>query len=241
VPFVRVSRDRRGYEHTYLFEVSNRRPSRPRILYWFRTPPGVKVGREPFDEPVKRALEAQNPGVMFDWKKLASDTLPPPDVENWRERRRAEREAKRASTGDEERTAAGDDEPEAADEPAGQASGASAGEMPRDDLPSEAVGAIGGSPAPFQKPQAASGAGEAGPAGHRHRRRHRGSRHRRSTPRPGVPVVPQGDSPPTGTSISKSSTSESISSISDTAISDRASVPAAANTAEAGPDASEEK
>jgi hypothetical protein len=188
VPFVRVSRDKRGYEHIYLFEVSSRRP---RILYWFRTPPGVRVGREPFDEPVKRALEAQNPGVTFDWKKLASDTLPPPDVENWRERRRAEREAKRARRVDEEETAGGGDE-----EPVGeaQASEVSAGEM-RDDLPAEAVATVGAASDPSFKPVTVSGAGDAGPFG-RHRRRRRGGRHRQSTRRPDVPVAPQVDSPP---------------------------------------------
>ena len=133
MPFVRVSRDKRGYEHIYLLEVSSRRPSRPRILYWFRTPPGVRVGREPFDEPVRRALEAQNPDVTFDWKKLASDTLQPaPDVENWRERRRAEREAKRARAGDEEEIAAGGDEAQASDVSPGELAGDDDGHSERE-------------------------------------------------------------------------------------------------------------
>ena len=68
--FVRVSRDRRGYEHIYLIDATARRgkASRPRVLYWFRTPPGVMVGREPFDESVRRTLEAQYPDVTFDWE-----------------------------------------------------------------------------------------------------------------------------------------------------------------------------
>jgi hypothetical protein len=203
VPFVRVSRDKRGYEHVYLFEVSNRRPSKPRILYWFRTPPGVRVGREPFDEPVRRALEALNPNVTFDWKKLASDTVPPPDVENWRERRRAEREAKRVRRGDEVRTAAGGEEPEADDEPGGEAtgSGASAGEMPGDEPPKEAVAPAGGPWVSSQKPMAVSGAGEAGPAG-RPRRRRRGGRHRQSGRVPDISAAPQVDG--AGRSISLS-------------------------------------
>ena len=46
--FVRVSRDKRGYEHIYLIDATARRgkASRPRVLYWFRTPPGVMVGVE---------------------------------------------------------------------------------------------------------------------------------------------------------------------------------------------------
>src|SRR5438132_13904201 len=94
--FFRFSRDKRGYEHFYLVEpTTNRRgKSRPRILYWFRTPPNVKVGREPFAEHVRRALEAQNPGVAFDWDTLMATPVPAPDTERWRERRRAERAAR---------------------------------------------------------------------------------------------------------------------------------------------------
>jgi hypothetical protein len=187
VPFVRVSRDKRGYQHIYLFEVSSRRPSRPRILYWFRTPPGVRVGREPFDEPVRRVLEAQNPGVTFDWKKLVSDTLQPaPDVENWRERRRAEREAKRARRGDEEETAAGGDDVQVLD--------VSPGEMPGDDLPTEAVATVGLASGSPLKPVEVGGAGEGSLFG-RHRRRHRGGRHRQPTQRPDISVTSQIQNP----------------------------------------------
>ena len=68
--FLRFSRDKRGYEHFYLVQpTTNRRgKTRARILYWFRTPPGVRVGRLPFDADVQRTIEAQNPGVTFDWK-----------------------------------------------------------------------------------------------------------------------------------------------------------------------------
>jgi hypothetical protein len=103
VPFVRFSRDKRGYEHVYLVEPFNQRgkPSRPRVLYWFRTPPGVKVGRAPFDPATQRALEAQNPGVTFDWARIVSTPMPPPEID-WRERRRTERAAKHARAADTE-------------------------------------------------------------------------------------------------------------------------------------------
>src|SRR5260221_13044839 len=96
--FFRFSRDKRGYEHFYLVEpTTNRRgKSRPRVLYWFRTPPNVKIGREPFDEDVQRALEAQNPNVTFDWRKIIDAPIPSADVERWRERRRVERAEKAA-------------------------------------------------------------------------------------------------------------------------------------------------
>jgi len=99
-PFLRFNRDKRGYEHFYLVQpTTNRRgKTRARILYWFRTPPGVRVGRLPFDPDVQRTIEAQNPGVTFDWKRLLATPIPPPsqDVERWRERRRVERAEKAA-------------------------------------------------------------------------------------------------------------------------------------------------
>ena len=96
--FLRFSRDKRGYEHFYLVEATtNRRgKSRTRVLYWFRTPPNVKVGREPFDDGVRRALEQQNPGVTFDWRKIVDTPIPSADAERWRERRRVERAEKAA-------------------------------------------------------------------------------------------------------------------------------------------------
>jgi hypothetical protein len=44
--------------------------SRSRILYWFRTPPGVKVGRAALDEDAIRLLEELNPSVEFDWTRI---------------------------------------------------------------------------------------------------------------------------------------------------------------------------
>lgn len=95
--FLRFHRDKRGYEHFYLVEATTRRgKTRARVLYWFRTPPNVKVGRVPFDEDVRRALEAQNPGVIFDWRKISESPIPSADAERWRERRRQERAARAA-------------------------------------------------------------------------------------------------------------------------------------------------
>jgi hypothetical protein len=67
------------------------------MLYWYRSPPGVRVGREPFDPALRAALEAQYPGVRFDWDHLsAAAVIPPIEVEPWRERRRAQRDARRS-------------------------------------------------------------------------------------------------------------------------------------------------
>ena len=104
MPFLRFSRDKRGYENTYLVHTQNRRgkPPRTRVLYWYRTPPGVKVGRPPFDEETRHNLEAQNPDVSFDWPTIVATPFPPPaENEQWRERRRAERAARQAQRADE--------------------------------------------------------------------------------------------------------------------------------------------
>src|SRR5947208_6165264 len=95
--FLRFSRDKRGYEYTYLVQPTGRRgKSSPRLLYWFRTPPNIKVGREAFDESVRRTLEAKHRDVSFNWPQLLATPMPPPDTERWRERRRTERAARRA-------------------------------------------------------------------------------------------------------------------------------------------------
>ena len=94
--FFRFNRDKRGYEHFYLVQsTTNRRGKvRSRVLYWFRTPPGVRVGREPFDEGVRRALEAQHPDITFDWPAILDAPIPSADADKWRERRRAEKMAR---------------------------------------------------------------------------------------------------------------------------------------------------
>lgn len=105
MPSVRFSRDKRGYEYVYLMHTSTRRgkPGRSHVLYWYRTPPGVLIGRKPFSEDVQRMLEAQNPGVSFDWPAIIATPMPPPDMtEFWRERRRAAKAAKQQSRSQDE-------------------------------------------------------------------------------------------------------------------------------------------
>jgi len=71
VPFLRVIRDKRGYETTYLmhwFREGNRQ--RSRILYVFRTPGGVRVGRAPLEPDVIRQIESQHPDIHFDWNVI---------------------------------------------------------------------------------------------------------------------------------------------------------------------------
>jgi hypothetical protein len=74
LPFLRVLRDKRGYETTYLmhwFREGSRQ--RSRILYVHRTPPGVRVGRDALDPTTVRELEAQYPEIDWDWNALVEN------------------------------------------------------------------------------------------------------------------------------------------------------------------------
>jgi hypothetical protein len=51
--------------------------ARPRLLYWYRTPPDVKVGRAALDEEAIRALEESNPELTFDWSRILHSRATP--------------------------------------------------------------------------------------------------------------------------------------------------------------------
>ena len=92
MPFLRFTRDKRGYETTSLVHAVRRGGrSRQRILYWFRTPPGVRVGRPALDEEAIRWIEEHNPDIEFNWPKILEAQPPaeppPEDVRNRRGRR----------------------------------------------------------------------------------------------------------------------------------------------------------
>ena len=71
MPFLRVIRDKRGYETTYLMHwLRDGSRQRSRILYVFRTPGGVRVGRESLEPDVLREIESRHPDINFDWKTL---------------------------------------------------------------------------------------------------------------------------------------------------------------------------
>jgi len=59
------------------------------VLYWFRTPPHVRVGRAALDEDAIRAIEASNPDIEFDWTRLLKErsVAPPPAERTGRVRR----------------------------------------------------------------------------------------------------------------------------------------------------------
>lgn len=94
---MRFSRDKRGYEHTCV--VHRHGHGEPRVLYWFRTPPFVKVGRSAFDPETIQLLEARHPEITFDWNRMLKEPpqAPPPELDRRREAREAreERQARR--------------------------------------------------------------------------------------------------------------------------------------------------
>ena len=71
MPYLRFSRDKRGYENTFVLHSGRARgKSQPQMLYLFRTPPDIQVGRHPLDAEAIRAVEEHNPTVTFDWRKM---------------------------------------------------------------------------------------------------------------------------------------------------------------------------
>lgn len=69
MPFLRLTRDRRGFENTFLMH-ADRPGDRPRLLYWYRTAPGILLGRPALDEDAIRTIEEQHPDIDFDWPAI---------------------------------------------------------------------------------------------------------------------------------------------------------------------------
>jgi hypothetical protein len=145
------------------------------VLYWYRTPPGVRIGRRPFDEEAQRALERQNPGIEFAWDTIINTPMPPPDMtEYWRERRRAEKAARQ------ERRAAEADGTEPPSEPAGASDEDSEPQMALESAPEAvAMEQVDISPEQASTPANADVTGGEEGQGPRKRRRRRGGRRRR--------------------------------------------------------------
>lgn len=102
MPFLRIIRDKRGYETTYLmhwYKEGNRQ--RSKILYVFRTPGGVRVGRSPLEPEILRTIEAQYPDIAFDWKSVRDNQqVVEPAAELRRPRKRKPADEEVAAAGD---------------------------------------------------------------------------------------------------------------------------------------------
>jgi hypothetical protein len=55
---------------TALLQARRRGGKGQRLLYFFRTPPAIRVGRGAIDEDAIRLIEEYNPDVQFDWPRI---------------------------------------------------------------------------------------------------------------------------------------------------------------------------
>ena len=88
MPFLRYDRDRRGNLSTYLVHTFRKggKPH-PLVLYWFRSPPNVRVGRLPIDDDTIRTIEELYPDLAFDWPTLLSQRPPSLEMKKWTSKR----------------------------------------------------------------------------------------------------------------------------------------------------------
>jgi hypothetical protein len=81
VPYLRLTADRRGFENTFLLHVAAPGEA-PRVLYWYRTAPGLRIGRPALDDAAMRTLEAHYPDIDFDWRYILDmGAMTPVEVE----------------------------------------------------------------------------------------------------------------------------------------------------------------
>jgi hypothetical protein len=75
VPFIRYARDKKGYECTCVMHAYRPAsgPQRVSVLYLFRSPAHLRVGRQPLDEEVVESLEHTHPDLSFDWVALRKE------------------------------------------------------------------------------------------------------------------------------------------------------------------------
>ena len=77
---------------------ADRPGDRPRLLYWYRTAPGIVLGRSPLDEDAIRTIEEQHPGIDFDWPAILAlsevmtpeEEMPAPKTPQQKQKRRSE-------------------------------------------------------------------------------------------------------------------------------------------------------
>jgi hypothetical protein len=160
--YLRVTRDRRGFENTFLVHnVQRGGKKHARILYWFRSPVEVRVGRRALDEEALRAIEASQPRLAFSWERIlesrpAQAEPPPPPEPRPRGRRRDTGGAiGRRRVPSEAPAAAQPPQPAVQGAPAATAAGVAARRRGRrtrqaPPLPAEAPGNAGASPAAGQ-------------------------------------------------------------------------------------------
>ena len=84
---------------------ADRPGDRPRLLYWYRTAPGIMQGRAALDEDAIRTIEEQHPGIDFDWPAIIalSEVMTPEDEVPPRPQQQQQRRDKRGRNRDQNR------------------------------------------------------------------------------------------------------------------------------------------
>lgn len=68
-------------EHTFLLHVPAPGVP-PKVLYWYRTAPGLRIGRPALDDAAMRTIEEQYPEIDFDWPYILDmGAMTPVEVE----------------------------------------------------------------------------------------------------------------------------------------------------------------
>lgn len=81
MPYLRLTADRRGVEHTFLLHVPAPGVP-PKVLYWYRTAPGLRIGRPALDDAAMRTIEEHHPEIDFDWPYIIDmGAMTPVEVE----------------------------------------------------------------------------------------------------------------------------------------------------------------
>ncbi len=124
---------------------ADRPGDRPRLLYWYRTAPGIALGRSPLDEDAIRTIEDQHPDIDFDWPAILalSEVMTPEDEAAPKPQQREQREQRQGRRPKREFDPARErprDEPASASTSASARDGSS--ELGRDDPAETSDGAV---------------------------------------------------------------------------------------------------
>ena len=123
---------------------ADRPGDRPRLLYWYRTAPGIVQGRSPLDEEAIRTIEEQHPDIDFDWPAILAlaDVMTPeeeaPARPPQRQGRRQKGRDQRPPQGPRRREDNGDDAPASVEAaPSESIESAVAEESPAEESPAD--------------------------------------------------------------------------------------------------------
>jgi len=79
MPHLRTQRDKRNVDTVALFQSEGRDDGhgRARLVYFFKSPAWVRIGRTALDAEARQTLAAQYPDVRFEWDRLKVPSLRP--------------------------------------------------------------------------------------------------------------------------------------------------------------------